>query len=69
MRRPWNLDTTPAQFDRAGCLVVPLSSFDALIGLTAAGHGAELRRRDQRDAATSDALGVPYRLVGGGSAA
>lgn len=38
--------------------------YDALIGLTAAEHGAELRTRDHRAAATYDALSVPYRLVG-----
>lgn len=39
------------------------ASYDALVGLTAAEHGAELRTRDQRAATTYDALSVPYRLV------
>lgn len=39
------------------------AAYDALIGLTAADHGAELRTRDQRAAVTYDALSVPYRLV------
>lgn len=37
--------------------------YDALVALTAAGHGAELRTRDRRAAVTYDALTVPYRLV------
>ncbi len=39
------------------------AAYDALVGLTAAEHGAELRTRDHRAAATYDALSVPYRLV------
>ena len=39
------------------------SAYDALVGLTAAEHGAELRTRDQRAAVTYDALSVPYQLV------
>lgn len=39
------------------------AAYDALVGLTAAEHGAELRTRDQRAAVTYDALSVPYRLV------
>ena len=37
---------------------------DALVALTAVEHGAELRTRDRRAAATYDALAVPYQLVG-----
>ena len=39
------------------------AAYDALVGLTAAEHGAELRTRDQRAAVTYDALSVPYQLV------
>lgn len=39
------------------------AAYDALVGLTAAEHGAELRTRDQRAAATYEALSVPHRLV------
>lgn len=39
------------------------AAYDALVGLTAAEHGAELRTRDRRAAVTYDALSVPYRLV------
>lgn len=40
------------------------ASYDALVGLTAAEHGAELRTRDRRAAVTYDALSVPHSLVG-----
>lgn len=39
------------------------ATYDALVGLTAAGQGAELTTRDQRAAATYEALSVPYQLV------
>jgi len=39
--------------------------YDALIGLTAARHGAELVTRDVRAAATYEALAVPHRVIGG----
>lgn len=39
------------------------ATYDALVGLTAAEHGAELHTRDQRAATTYDALSVPYQLV------
>lgn len=39
--------------------------YDALVALTAAEHGAELRTRDRRAAVTYDALSVPYQLVDG----
>ena len=39
------------------------ASYDALVGLTAAGHGLELLTRDQRAIGTYEALGVPHRLL------
>jgi predicted nucleic acid-binding protein len=41
------------------------AAYDALIGLTAAEHGAELLTRDARAARTYEALSVPYRLLAG----
>lgn len=40
------------------------AAYDALVGLTAAQQGAELRTRDRRAAATYQALAVTYEMVG-----
>lgn len=43
--------------------VVGGGAYDALIALTAAAHGEELRTRDRRAERTYQRLGVAYRLV------
>lgn len=47
----------------AASQVVGGASYDALIALTAAAHGQELRTRDRRAERTYQRLGVTYRLV------
>ena len=49
----------------AGAGIAGGAVYDALIGLTAAQHGAELVTRDVRAAATYEALAVPHRVIGG----
>jgi predicted nucleic acid-binding protein len=39
------------------------ATYDALVALTAAAHGEELRTRDRRAVRTYERLGVAYRLV------
>lgn len=43
--------------------VVGGAAYDALIALTAAAHGEELRTRDRRAERTYQRLGITYRLV------
>lgn len=52
----------PARLAAAG--ISGGATYDALVGLTAAEEGLELRTRDRRAEVTYKLLGIPYALVG-----